>query len=208
MSTATEPRWRRLEPDQRRSQILACARRLFGARPYSEVSATEIARQAGVARGLINHYFGSKRDLYIEVMREALTIPASAVEKLPRGSVEERVDAAVDWLLDMLTRHGDTWLAATGAQGLGPDPELERILAEADDESAARVLDALGFGDDAEHREELLAMVRSYSAMAKAAGREWLVRESLNRAQVHSLLTRTLLAVVRDAFPAVRGERA
>lgn len=201
MSTATEPRWRRLEPDQRREQILACARRLFGARPYEDVSTTEIARAAGVARGLINHYFGAKRDLYLEVMREALTIPAHALHRLPEGGLEERVDAAVTWLLDMLTRHGDTWLAATSAQGLGPDPQLERILAEADDESAGRVLEALGFAEDTGRREELLAMIRSYAAMAKAAGREWLSRETLSRAQVHRLLSRTLLTIVREAFP-------
>ena len=55
-------------PDERGRQILAGARRLFGERPYAEVSTTEIARAADIARGLINHYFGTKRDLYLEVV--------------------------------------------------------------------------------------------------------------------------------------------
>jgi AcrR family transcriptional regulator len=42
--TSTAPRWRRLEPDQRRAQILACARRLFGERHYEAVSTTELAK--------------------------------------------------------------------------------------------------------------------------------------------------------------------
>lgn len=57
--SAPEPRWRRLEPDQRREQILACATELFGERPFASVSTTELAARAGVARGLINHYFGT-----------------------------------------------------------------------------------------------------------------------------------------------------
>ena len=44
------PRRRRLEPDERREQILACAVHLFGERPYAAVSTTELAARAGVAR--------------------------------------------------------------------------------------------------------------------------------------------------------------
>lgn len=197
----SEPRWRRLEPDERRGQILACARRLFGERPYAEVSTTDIAQAAGVARGLINHYFGTKRDLYLEVVREALTIPAFVVESLPEGTLEQRVDKGVEWLLDLLERHGDTWLAATGAQGLGRDPDLERILAEADTESADRVLESLGVAAETAHYEQLRAMIRAYGGLFKASGREWLVAKSLQRADVHRLLTYTLIAVVRDVFP-------
>jgi AcrR family transcriptional regulator len=54
-------RRRRLEPDARREQILSVAIRLFGSKPYAEVSTTDVARDAGVARGLVNHYFGTKR---------------------------------------------------------------------------------------------------------------------------------------------------
>ncbi|WP_300388145.1 helix-turn-helix domain-containing protein, partial [uncultured Nocardioides sp.] len=46
-------RARRLPPDERREQIVACAVRLFGQRPYAQVSAAEIAREAGIARGLL-----------------------------------------------------------------------------------------------------------------------------------------------------------
>jgi AcrR family transcriptional regulator len=47
----TAPRWRRLEPDERREQILVCAMRLFGERPYAAVSTTELAAQAGWRAG-------------------------------------------------------------------------------------------------------------------------------------------------------------
>src|SRR3954447_20442807 len=96
MSSASEPRWRRLEPDARREQILVCAIQLFGDRPYPAVSTTDIAQAAGVARGLINHYFGTKRDLYLEVVRRMVTIPASAPQMSTAGTLEERIGASVD----------------------------------------------------------------------------------------------------------------
>jgi AcrR family transcriptional regulator len=79
MSTDPAPRWRRLEPDERKEQIFICAVQLFSQRPYSDVSTSDIAADAGVARGLINHYFGTKRELYLAVIKRALTVPRLAV---------------------------------------------------------------------------------------------------------------------------------
>jgi AcrR family transcriptional regulator len=204
--TTAAPRWRRLEPDERREQILTCAIKLFGERPYSAVSTTELAQEAGVARGLINHYFGTKRDLYLEVVRQMVTFPEHALEHLPKGSLADRVDRAVAWFLDMVSLHPKTWLAAIGAEGVGDDPEVERILAEADDTAAERVLEAVDLAHVVAHREELRAMIRAYGALVKAAAREWLVRETMPREHVQLLLTNTLLSILRDTFPAVRKD--
>jgi AcrR family transcriptional regulator len=188
---SVEPRWRRLEPDERREQILTCAIELFGERPYAAVSTTELARRAGVARGLINHYFGTKRGLYLEVVRRMVTIPQVAVDRLPDGTLEERIEVSVTWFLDGISRHSKTWLAAIGAEGV--DTEVARIRAEADELAADRVLEATGLAN----REELRATIRAYGGLAKTAAREWLVRGSLTREQVQQLLSTTLLCIVR-----------
>jgi AcrR family transcriptional regulator len=194
---------RRLEPDVRRGQILACAVRLFGERPYAEVSTTDIARTAGVARGLINHYFGTKKDLYLEVIRVMLTIPEVVVERLPVGDLRTRVDASVAWFLDVVSRHSTSWLAAVNAGGLGRDADVERVLAQAEDVAADSLLIAVGLTDVTEHREELRGMIRAYVGLATATAKEWLNRSALTRAQVHLLLATTLLAIVEQVFPAV-----
>ncbi len=93
---------------------------------------------------MINHYFGTKRDLYLEVVREVLTVPETALRHVPDGPLEARVDAAVNWFLDTLSRYGSTWLVATGIEGMARDPEMARIIRQADDESADRVLEMVG----------------------------------------------------------------
>jgi AcrR family transcriptional regulator len=198
MSTESAPRWRRLEPDERRAQIMACARRLFGERHYDAVSTTELARQSGVARGLINHYFGTKRELYLEVVRELMFIPEFAVEQLAHGSLDDRVTASIDRFLAVIERNRSMWLATAGTGGWGRDPDVERILAEADEIAADRMLETVGLDHITEGREELRAMIRSFSGMAKVATREWLVRGTLNRQQVHTLLCGTLVTIVSD----------
>ena len=58
----------RLDPAQRRDQILDAAGALFAERSYDEVSVEDIARAAGVARGLVHHYFGGRNDVYVALL--------------------------------------------------------------------------------------------------------------------------------------------
>jgi AcrR family transcriptional regulator len=190
------PRWRRLEPDARREQILECAVRLFGERPYAAVSTTEIALQAGVARGLLNHYFGTKRELYLEVVRRMVLLP-DLFAGVSDGTVEERVERSVDWFLDAVGAHGKTFVAVIGAEGVGTDRDVEAILAEADDLAAAGVLETLGVDDVASNR----ATIRAYGGLVKAAIREWVRDGTLTRDEVHLLLSRALITIVRDVLP-------
>ena len=195
---------RRMEPDARRSEILAVARRLFGRGSFSTVSTSDIAAEAGVARGLINHYFGSKRELYLEVVRQMMVIPASVSERLPPTTAEERLSICVDRWLDVVERNRDMWLSAIGSEAIGHDDEVERIMLEADEIATDRVLEAAMMADVTEGREKLRAMIRAQSAMLKAASREWLVRGSLSRSDLHVMLTRSVLHLVNVVFPAVR----
>ncbi|WP_433203295.1 TetR/AcrR family transcriptional regulator [Dactylosporangium sp. CS-047395] len=183
---------RRLEPDQRRAQLLSCAVRLFGRRPYADVSTSDIAAEAGVARGLINHYFGTKRDLYIEAVRGLVTVPPVAVEQLPDGDLRTRVDASVTWFLDVVSRHSTPWLAAVDAG----DPDVRRVLAEADEVAATSILTALGLPDTGTHR----AVMRAYCGLAKATAREWLERGALDRDRAHAVLATTLTTLVGEVL--------
>src|ERR1700729_3007126 len=112
MATAPAPRWQRLDHDERRRQILACARRLFSERSYDAVSTTDLAAEAGVARGLLHHYFGTKRDLYLEVIRSLVRMPAQPVPlQAPGRGLEAVISASVDRWLTMLERNREMWLA-------------------------------------------------------------------------------------------------
>jgi AcrR family transcriptional regulator len=196
MATATAT-GARLEPDQRRRQILAAARRLFSERGYSAVSTAEIAAEAGVARGLINHYFGTKRSLYVEVVREMVRFRSQPVPEYVDGATpQDRLDESIDRWLEMVSRNREAWLAAVGAEGLGHDPEIEAVLDEAREEATARLIETLGLGPVATAPPELHAVLRAYGGMAEAATREWLERDRWDRRQVASFLKASLPLLV------------
>ncbi|WP_216902323.1 TetR/AcrR family transcriptional regulator [Nocardia alni] len=196
------PARRRLDPDERRAQILACAIAMFGERPYAAVSTAELAQRAGVARGLINHYFGNKRDLYLAVVRRMVTLPKPGNMVAPTGTDAERVHASVSWLLDVIGEHGSTWVKVIGHEGIGDDPQVQRILDDADDAAAERLLEMVGL-NRSEHSAELRAMVRVYGGLVKTAGREWITRGALTREQVQILLSDMLLTLISTSFPKI-----
>jgi len=205
---SAEPRLRqRLEPDARRAQIMAVARRLFGEQSYDTVSTTDIAREAEVARGLINHYFESKRGLYLAVVRQMVTAPSPVADNLPNSSVERRVTVLIDRWLDVVEHNAPMWLTAIGSEAVGRDSEIGQILFEGDEIATDWVLEAARLTDVDEGREELRAVVRSFGSMVRASSREWLVRGALSRSDLHVLLTDTLLHLLHVTYPALRVSR-
>ncbi|MDX6361505.1 TetR/AcrR family transcriptional regulator [Streptomyces sp. NPDC058274] len=205
---SAEPRLRqRLEPDVRRAQIMAVARRLFGENAYDAVSTTDIAREAEVARGLVNHYFESKRGLYLAVIRQMVTAPAPVADNLPNSTVERRITIIIDRWLDVVERNAPMWLTAIGSDAVGRDSEIDEILFEGDEIATDWVLEAARLTGAVDGREELRAVVRSFGSMVRAASREWLARGTLTRSDLHVLLTDTLLHLLQVTFPALHTSR-
>jgi AcrR family transcriptional regulator len=212
-ATSPGPRWQRLEHDERRRQILACARRLFSERNYASVSTSEIAAEAGVARGLLHHYFGTKRELYLEVVRSMMRTPSNPVprrlngaqDQIKKRDIEPVIAESVDRWLTMLERNRGTWLAAIGGRGLGHDPEVEAILDDAREHAADRLIESLQTYDPSQAPPALRASVRAYGGFAEAASLEWLQRGRLTREQTHALLVQGFLSIVRDVVPAVEA---
>ena len=189
---------------ERRLAILAAARRLFSERGFSAVSTTEIAAEAGVARGLINHYFGTKRELYVEVVREMVRFHSQPVPEYVDGATpQDRLEESIERWLEMVARNGEAWLAAIGAEGLGRDPEIEAVLDEAREEATVRLIEILGLGPAGNAPPELHAVLRAYGGMAEAATREWLERDRWTREQVASFLKAALPRLVDEAYEAI-----
>lgn len=193
---------RRLDPAQRRAEILAAARRCFGEGSYSSVSTSDIAAAAGVARPLINHYFGGKRELYLEVVRQMTIVPAPVVDALPDGPPRLRLEIGIDRWIDVVERNRDAWLTVIDA---AHDPEVERIMREADEIAADRVLAAAQL--PANGHPQLRAMIRAYGGMLRAASREWLVRGTLERAELRAFLVESLVQLLETTYPAVLAQQ-
>lgn len=69
-----------------RAEILAAATDLFGEAGFDAVSISTIAGRAGTSKANVFHHFGTKEELYMEVMRAACKVFAKVFEEVENGA--------------------------------------------------------------------------------------------------------------------------
>jgi len=62
---------RQEQAEATRRKLLDAAVELFSARHFDDVATSDITESAGVAQGLLFHYFGNKRGIYLEALSDA-----------------------------------------------------------------------------------------------------------------------------------------
>lgn len=185
----------RMDHEARRGQILDAATGLFLRRPYSEVSVSDIAEAAGVAKGLLHHYFDSKRDLYLEVVRAVSSVPLPVGAPGAPGE-DPTWAAAIDALLAFVAGNRELWLHATTVG----DGEVASIVDDSREVLAEQTIEALGLDDTPVVR----ALVRGYGGLVQEVTREWLDRGRLTEAQAREVLVRTLPLLLERVLPELR----
>nr|MCU0626372.1 TetR/AcrR family transcriptional regulator [Gemmatimonadaceae bacterium] len=74
---------RRVEPDERRAQIVEAAFREFGEKGFDAARLDDVARRAGIAKGTIYLHFTDKTALFRDVLVHVITRRIEALEAEP-----------------------------------------------------------------------------------------------------------------------------
>ncbi|KOG91241.1 TetR/AcrR family transcriptional regulator [Streptomyces varsoviensis] len=204
--TRAAPAARGTERSQaRRAELIAIGRRLFADTSYDALSMDDIARHAGVAKGLIYYYFKNKRGYYLAIVQDSvaeLVVRAASTHDLPPA---ERVHHTIDGYLRYAQHHQAAYRAiVTG--GVGFDAEVLAIRAEVREQ----LLLAIARGAWGRADIPLIARTALIGWLSSVEGvtLDWLSHQGLERDMVRSLLVRGLgdtLRTIEDyepAFPA------
>jgi len=82
-------------PDERRSELIACAQKFFYTKGYERTSISDIINEVGIAKGTFYHYFGSKEAI-LEAMVGELT--TQGVKILQDIVADESLPAIPKWV--------------------------------------------------------------------------------------------------------------
>ena len=136
-------------PVEKRRQILDAAVRVFARQGFHATRVSDIADEAGVAYGLVYHYFRSKDEVLSELFVERWSLLLTAIEEADRagGPHRERLAAVAGFIIDSY-RH---------------DPDLMKVIIV----EVTRAANSFG-------RTHLDQIRRAYQSIAKivAAGQE------------------------------------
>ncbi|MEV4094957.1 TetR family transcriptional regulator [Streptosporangium saharense] len=115
---------RRRDREGTRCRILDAARRLFAELGYDQVTMRLISAEAGVNIALINRYFGTKRELFAEVLAVRGRFPG--VLDVPRGQLPRRL---AEYVADLLGSREEGPVLATLSRST-VCPEIHEIVSD------------------------------------------------------------------------------
>jgi AcrR family transcriptional regulator len=187
---------RRLSTEERREQLLSVGARLFSESPYDDVWIEQVAE---VSRGLLYHYFPTKRDFFAAVVERESERMLRMTAAVPGVPVREQLAAGLETFLEYVEAHAHGYRAFHRADAAG-DQAVRRVYQRALAAQERQILAALAadpeFGPAFEERPEVRLAVRGWLAFTTAVCLEWLRGTELGRDQVRELCTRALLGVL------------
>lgn len=182
--------------DERRSQLVRVGLQEFSRRPYDAVAVDEIAAAAGVSKGLLYHYFPSKRDFYVAVIEAAATELREVTEPEPELGEIEQLRAGLDAYLAYVQQHAEAYVALMRG-GIGSDDEIRQIVDDTRDVVVGRVFSHLSL--NGEPSPLLRLTVRGWIGLVESASLDWLDRRDASREELRDLLVTSLVVLVRVA---------
>lgn len=186
----------RLSPEQRREQLLDLGVRLLAHRSLDELSIDLLAEEAGISRGLLYHYFGSKQAFHEAVVRHAADDLIAQTTPPTDGEPRERLLTSLTAYVDYVTANHEGYVSLVKAAA-GGNESLRSIYEDARSALNSRVFreDPQGevVADTPAHR----LVVRAWSAMTEELVLSWIDDpHGLERDQLIAFLVASLPALV------------
>lgn len=187
----------RLSPDERRAQLIGLGVQMLAERPLEQISVEDIAERAGVSRGLLFHYFGSKHDYHVAIVRHtsadmlARTAPNPGLA--PLVTLRDVMASYVDYVSD----NRDTYVSLLRGTASG-DPAMREVFEQTRTEMARRVIEhlpTLGI----EPSPRIALSVRGWIAFVEEATITWLREPEITHGELIALLVAALPAVALSA---------
>jgi len=102
---------RQIESDKKKAAVLAKARQLFGECGYKALSMDRLAEQAGVSKGSVFAFYGTKQGLFAEVVGGLLEeiIEFTAAQQKPDASALASLETTFRAGFNFIQRHPQTF---------------------------------------------------------------------------------------------------
>ncbi|HYJ22317.1 MAG TPA: TetR/AcrR family transcriptional regulator [Solirubrobacterales bacterium] len=195
----SKPSYRRLRVDERRRQLLERGAELFTSHPYEKLSMSRIAREVGISKALLYHYFPSKQAYFEETLNtwaEQLRERTEANLDLP--PVEQLVsslDAFLSLIEENATAYRNLLRSAAGVA------EIRELIEEVRRKTAQRILEGLFPGKEPPRKAR--TAVSGWLWFIDGACLNWIEHREIERDELRDLLLGVLMGalIAADAPP-------
>lgn len=190
----TGPAYTRLDVDERRRRLLDLGTDLFARFSYDELSMARIAREAGISKALMYHYFPSKQAYFAAALEEKAGELARVTEPDPSLPPVEQLTSSVDAFLGWVEANREAY--GKLVRSAAAIPEVREVVDRVRDMTSARILDGLAPDGPS---PQLRAAVRAWLWFMDGAILDWVEHGDMSRDDVRALGLGTLLGAVTAA---------
>jgi AcrR family transcriptional regulator len=188
----SEPAYTRLENDERRRQLLDLGADLFTRHAYDEISMAQIAREAGISKALLYHYFPSKQDYFVATLATGADELRRRVEPDPDLPPAEALTAVVDAYLGWIDQNAEAYEKLM--QSAATVPDVRELVEGFRGATVDRILAGIGATEPAAR-----TAVRGWLWFMDGACLDWIAHRDLERPQLLGLLLGTLFGALMAA---------
>jgi AcrR family transcriptional regulator len=183
-----EPAYTRMQVDDRRRQLLELGAELFATHSFGELSMARIAREAGISKALLYHYFQSKQDFFVATLQQGAQEIARLTEPDPNLPPLEALAGSLDAFLGWIDENEVAYRKLM--ESVGSVPEVKALIDDIRDATSGRILDGLGTGDPPPPK--LRAAARGWLWFMDGAILDWLEHKDMTRTELRDLLLGSL----------------
>jgi len=175
------PAYTRLDVAERRRRLLELGTGLFARHDYDALSMAAIAREAGISKALLYHYFPSKQAYFRATLEQKAGELAARVAPDPDRPPAEQLAGSLDAFLAWVEENADAY--AKLVRGAGAAAEVRKVIDSVRADTATRILAGLPGEPDPARR----TAVRAWLWFLDGAIVEWLERRDLTRDHLRAL---------------------
>jgi AcrR family transcriptional regulator len=186
------PAYTRLENDERRRLLLELGAELFTRHAYDEISMAQIAREAGISKALLYHYFPSKQDYFVATLASGAEELRALVEPDPGLPPAEALMAAVDAYLRWIDDNAAAYSKLL--QSAATVPEVRELVEGVRTTTVERILEGIGATEPAAR-----TAVRGWLWFMDGACLDWIAHRDIERPQLLGLVLGTLFGALMAA---------
>ncbi|NEW43499.1 TetR/AcrR family transcriptional regulator [Nocardia cyriacigeorgica] len=192
----------RLSPDERRTQLINLGVKMLGERAIEDISVSEIAVQAGISRGLLFHYFPTKQDFQLEVVRHANAELLMRVAPDPELGLFEMLRDSVSRYVEYVSENRTSYLALLRGPA-SSSPDLVALVEQTRNAIVDIILTQVPMPPEERDHPRLVLAVRGWIAFTEESTLSWLRNETITRDELIDLLVESLLALSMAVNPAL-----
>ena len=182
----------RLRPADRENQLLELGMRHFLARSYEAINLDEVAEEAGVSKGLLYHYFPTKRAFYMACLRRAVDQLSRVTEPEPGLPAPEQLRGGLTRYLEYVEDHAEAYQAVLRG-AIGSDPEVAAIA----DGFRATMYERIAASLPAPPSREAELALKGWIGFVEAVSLDWAGRRQPSRSALVERLAGELPHLLR-----------